>query len=502
MLQAKRNVPPALFALASELGEQGRSPSLLAPALHVEIFSLYLTLVLYLQILPRDLSDMPLLPAVFIPSGGTPADHLPSPRRPAHDPIEIPYPGAGEEYDGGPFLTYPSRRGWTEKDIYNPKNSGKSTREIDSFFQTWFFWGLLTDVLRMPIHESDLVRGNKCGQQVITTKSLPALMLKWYDREQYLSRGAQEKYALRVDNKLWRLCNVLNWWNLHGTTPFDQWAATYLIMFGEYLQVGYKVVYPKASALRFQVTGIDSPTPPKWFSINRRWSNSGAEVIHGRMAADGWCRSDIQRLNSTLLTYGLFYASMLKPPGYESAPQNWVSRPFAKSTVSNQIANDCKPNMRPNYRHQRCSEFSCSAYQWDELEYKTKHVSEFCACEYRKVCVLDLVKILDKGQIPVIRLQDGIQILPATPGGRYVAISHVWSDGLGNPDANALPHCQLEYIGHSVNNLYHPSKRPTAFWIDTLCCPVEPYGARTQAINLMRKTYQDADKVLVIDSYL
>ena len=40
-------------------------------------------------------------------------------------------------------------------------------------------------------------------------------------------------------------------------------------MFGEYLQVGYKVVYPKASGFRFQVIGIDLPTPPDWFSINR-----------------------------------------------------------------------------------------------------------------------------------------------------------------------------------------------------------------------------------------
>jgi hypothetical protein len=153
-----------------------------------------------------------------------------------------------------------------------------------------------------------------------------------------------------------------------------------------------------------------------------------------------------QRLNSTLLTHGSFYASMLKPPRYESAPQNSVSKSYAKGAVSNQIANDCSLNMRPNHKHQQCSEFSCSAYQWDKMEYKTKHVSEFCTCAHRRVCVLDLVRILDKGQIPVIRLQDGIQVLPAMPGVRCVAISHVWLDGLGNPNANALPHCQLEHI--------------------------------------------------------
>jgi len=435
---------------------------------------------------------MPFPPAFFTPSGlgGTPADHLPSPRRPTHDAVEILYLGGGGNYDGGSFLTYPSRRHWTEKDISDPKKSAKSSREIDSFFQTWFFWGLLTDVLRMPVHESDLVKENKIGQQVITTKSLPQLMHKWYDRDQFLSCRAQEKHALRVDKNLWRLSNILNWWNLNGTTPLDQWAATYLVMLGEYIQAGYKAVYNKASGLGSQATGMDSLNVPDWFSANRRWSNFGMKAISGRMAAGGWCRSDIQRLGSTLLTHGLFYASMLKPPGHGSAPQILISK---------QLANDF---MSSNYKHQHCSDFSCCAYQWDKMEYKTKHVSENCTCGQRKVCISNLVRNLDKGQIPVIRLQDGIKVLPAMPGVRYVAISHVWSDGLGNPNANALPHCRLEHIARCVKNLYHPSEEDTAFWIDTLCCPVEPYEARVQAISLMRKTYQAADRVLVIESYL
>jgi len=419
-----------------------------------------------------------------------------------HPPIEIPYVREGEEYDGGPFITFPSRRGWTEKDICDPKNSGKTAREIAAFFQTWFFWGLLTDILRVPIRESDLVRENTCGQKVITTFRLPQLILSWYDRERYLSRKAQEKYATRVDKNLWRLSNILNWWALHNTTPFDQWMAFYFAILGEYLQKGYKIVYQKALNAYVLGAGADLLTVPDWLSTNRQWSNSGKKSINERMAADGWCRSDIQRLNSTLLSHGLLFASMLEPPEYESVAQEFASKSFAENTALKENVKACHLITSLTNKHQQCSEFSCSAYERDKNEYKTKHTSRFCTCVHRTVCVAELVRILEKGEIPAIHLQDSSQVLSVMPAIRYVAISHVWSDGLGNPDANTLPYCQIESIARFVSNLYSPLEPTIPFWIDTLCCPVEPYSARTQAIRLMRKTYQDAEKVLVIDSYL
>lgn len=99
-------------------------------------------------------------------------------------------------------------------------------------------------------------------------------------------------------------------------------------------------------------------------------------------------------------------------------------------------------------------------------------------------------------------MQGDIQVLSTTPKDRYVAISHVWSDGLENPNANALLTCQVKQIFRLVNNLYCTSRESIAFCIDTLCCPVELSSARARAIILMRETYQSANKVLVLDSYL
>jgi Heterokaryon incompatibility protein (HET) len=91
------------------------------------------------------------------------------------------------------------------------------------------------------------------------------------------------------------------------------------------------------------------------------------------------------------------------------------------------------------------------------------------------------------------------------PAVLYVAISHVWSEGMGNPRRNSLPKCQLYELQTRVNALYDLGEDGAyggvPFWIDTLCVPLEQ-NARKQAVSLMRKTFENADAVLVFDSSL
>jgi len=100
---------------------------------------------------------------------------------------------------------------------------------------------------------------------------------------------------------------------------------------------------------------------------------------------------------------------------------------------------------------------------------------------------------LGEGGIPVVWFFEDGQIhvgnsacdTPATPGWPavipYVAISHVWSDGLGNAIANTLPWCQLQRIQGLVDALYQDTagnQHPVPFWMDTLCVPVEQHFER------------------------
>lgn len=98
-----------------------------------------------------------------------------------------------------------------------------------------------------------------------------------------------------------------------------------------------------------------------------------------------------------------------------------------------------------------------------------------------------------------------MEVKNAAAEAQYIAVSHVWSQGLGNPKKNSLPKCQLQRIQRWVNNLVSkagPEKDPVPFWMDGLCCPRLPLDARRDAILKMAVTYERASHVLVLDQNL
>lgn len=144
----------------------------------------------------------------------------------------------------------------------------------------------------------------------------------------------------------------------------------------------------------------------------------------------------------------------------------------------------------------------------DSEEYVSKHTAgKACHCDHMYADRDILLESLSQEIIPVSifdsRMDPPVhRTLKSSQVARYVAVSHVWSDLMGNRSASALPGCTLRSLQDRVNKLYGSSDSPVPFWIDTLSCPVEPDSATEQAIALMRDTYANADKVLVLDSYL
>ncbi|XDG01327.1 hypothetical protein ABKA04_000942 [Annulohypoxylon sp. FPYF3050] len=88
--------------------------------------------------------------------------------------------------------------------------------------------------------------------------------------------------------------------------------------------------------------------------------------------------------------------------------------------------------------------------------------------------------------------------------GSYVAISHVWSDGLGNLHQNALPRCQLRRLSDLVKAL-PGDYSAQLFWCDTICIPPDSVNrpkAQSCALDQMRTVYSKPKTVLVLDSWL
>ena len=109
----------------------------------------------------------------------------------------------------------------------------------------------------------------------------------------------------------------------------------------------------------------------------------------------------------------------------------------------------CIDKMDTERNHQGCDTQHCLVYQNDLGAYQTQHVSKESDCEEFPIDPKALNNILRTKALPLIRVRQGktlghlyVDIVSSQPKCCYVALSHVWADGLGNPYANALPRCQ------------------------------------------------------------
>lgn len=178
-------------------------------------------------------------------------------------------------------------------------------------------------------------------------------------------------------------------------------------------------------------------------------------------------------------------------------------------------------------------------------EYVFSHDWKQCngSCDFVSVPYDRLVEIMRAGGKPLISLSnDGndldMRVEPCTPYITYTAVSHVWSDGRGNPDRNALPRCQLVWLRDRIKETYHAQFNPyyvddgtystifnshmefemskilrpgrpvtsihkdrTYFWMDTLCIPVQS-ELRFQAIKQITPIFVGAYNCLVLDKGL
>ena len=88
--------------------------------------------------------------------------------------------------------------------------------------------------------------------------------------------------------------------------------------------------------------------------------------------------------------------------------------------------------------------------------------------------------------------------IPRIVPGRYVAISHVWSDGtgIGVQEQGRVNRCLFEFF-----TLISEKMGCKAIWWDTISIPIER-KARAKAINRMHENYEQAAHTIVHDEYL
>ena len=419
-------------------------------------------------------------------------DHLPEIRDPQHAAWSVPLLFKREDiYDGTGFSTFPERKGVQIQDLISGTHNDRFPLESAGLLQSWLYFGLLTEIFIVSdirVNTDDFIEPSKAADEplfietthtfqslrvtakvpissIVTTKALNSYILRWGEVVSGLSLEQQKKDIVKMIALLKEAREIMNVLRSPPAGLYDRAILPHVVsisicILGETLEQSLIQIYNNEAIDNLQEESIGTSWPY-------------ADFPRIRMREDGWCESHTPILRLTATTY---FAGMLK-------------RPLMKKD------------------HQSCHSGQCLAYQVVDTQYKTRHVTDDCNCEEINVDFHQISTILESGKIPRLRIEtvNGQIQLRLTDQQQYTAISHVWAHGLGNQGGNALPRCQLEKLRNDV--LAIPSQGTdgdrgiASLWIDTLCVPIDDKW-RKSAVQAMRKTYQEAENILVLDAEL
>jgi len=398
-------------------------------------------------------------------------DHLPLPINPALPKVEITY-DCLEEFDYDLSIGYPKRHGWEV--LYSPygirylhHGEKPETPALRSFLQNWLYFGLLQEFFGTDMDIMDFVTENEKGVKIITTAPLNDALKVFIAGLESLgtvpedARNVMTSHYWSILEHTWRVS--LNTVSAYKKDVISEqfWASVAVL--AESIETALYNVFTGGHTNSWRSTGNPA---------------MGSYMIDG-MKANGWCPFDVKRINcATSSVTLLHYLSNLPPP-------------------------------REGVDHGNCTEDVC-VWMATGLDYKTKHMTPGCTCDGFEN-VEKTIDVLHPGDnIPLIHgrreSKDGpmsFEIVDSATDVEFVAISHVWAEGLGNPHGNSLPVCSLEWVQDMVD--YASGTRQgesTPFWCDTICVPIMPKEMHTIAMTKLRHPYQRAAKVLVLDSYL
>ncbi|KAK2010193.1 hypothetical protein LZ32DRAFT_693419 [Colletotrichum eremochloae] len=411
-------------------------------------------------------------------------DHIPW--HGSHE-IRVPYL-KGKTWDHDEFDSFGKRQG-----LENSQN-GLGPREIVQVLQQWLFFGLFTKVLgfaRISCTPDEFVEEDEFGQRITTTK-LPGFLAQfsmyWRNRDNTIAQPCQEIVLI-----LRKVASVAEFYAACGDETMGVMDKPFVRETGGPVLLG---VYMAALALKETCSQTFGDAFDSTAGVIG--NGVGLAFLGNKMLAEGWCKSSIMLL------------------------QRLGDREFLY------LAYTYGPWHQPGSDHSRCNSF-CDYTRVETETYKPQHVNNDCECQTIKVNQEKMESIVASGGIPVCRLvniarpESGepptlvLQVEPASDQRPFIAISHVWAHGLGNPHENGLPVCSAIQIQRNVARSWHSLSRQGVvqhtqdeygcvhgFWMDTFCIPVQLSSKhlRKKAIAQMKDVYGGAVAVQVLDQVI
>lgn len=338
-------------------------------------------------------------------------DHLPYPENAVLAPLEIPYICEDiEPYDGKGFRDFPLRKGWDEPFQGTVRDIARA--------QSWLYFGLLSDFFGELLDTKDFVDVKAGGEKVVTTKKLKALLRTTCQESSEVytwlaSHGFIDKSKRGIVRGRPRV--ILN----EGISCTLQLAESQSHM----LDGGNQLACVIALSIKVLIWSIRNALatylPSRKEKIHVMPRNG--RLLRGAMLSGGKCP----------------YWTEIYLRNYSPGMIYYIA---------------AMPSMDGKADHRGCSVQTCKAHDTHDDTYVVEHTHTCFDCDMTGPDPEKVRSIIEDGGIPLIRFRDlpagrlALDVVQATYGLHYTAISHVWSGGLGNPHANILPQCQLKSI--------------------------------------------------------
>lgn len=413
-------------------------------------------------------------------------EHLPQLLKPTKPFAEVPFLRSDQfTYDGKGISGFPERCGFT----FTGFDPHCKDREASACFQSWLFFGTLIEVFgayNIPILQEDFVRVTTDDREVITTVHLQDYIAAWIVRVSDIDFNCLEKDRVQArpnsgkksvvrghaiastvvaaELVLRRRCSISEAIHIqrqsHG--EFKQWLECGEEIIEEEVRRIRDVFQMIARELREHGSRFQAVEDSIWDSVLILCTT----LLNAASAIYRYHRWDFK---SEILLNEI--QSRTIPRLFNE--NQWCPR--EKKIIRDLVNGDhcalylCAHLDRPQDQriHHNCTATMCYAYQLDSSKYRTRHVNEACNCAfiglgeaYAEDLRLQARKETYKLRpAAVITYQQGsvnvvnVSLLGAEVSRlshskvmsqqHFVAISHVWADGLGNPHSNTLPICQL-----------------------------------------------------------
>ncbi|KAH8807569.1 hypothetical protein F5884DRAFT_343502 [Xylogone sp. PMI_703] len=335
-----------------------------------------------------------------------------------------------------------------------------------SILQQKYFFGLLEDLLQPNIvAKENFMTRSSTGRLNLSAASVPSLLSEWKTRKSK-ENAEEQQFSTEFIKRL-----------LHAAIDALKVAAVELSSINEHTCEPLSLMILSIQALvetiwdaQLSLLGVQMITTIK--DPNRFWVENN--FVNGLLRSAGWLPVEIALMPRDIrFRYYLSYFSQSK------------ERQFRRrsSTLKPRQSISTREHYLPVHAKQGC--------QCDLLE---SHLPPEKTLE-NFFCLVSLSGSADNRKLQIHEAS----LLSSGDPIRFVAFSHVRSDGLGSSTGNHLPQCQLEALQILSNQLIPNGKSPIPFYIDTLCIPLEG-RAKRNALRTMQHVFRLASKVLVLDS--